>query len=40
MREKIGRIREVSREKIGRIYPKDEAMEYGYKVKAEAEKKQ
>ncbi len=33
LREKIGYMREIIRERIGRIRPKDEVTGYGYKVK-------
>jgi len=36
IRERIGYIREVSRDRIGRIYPKDEVPIYSYKSEAEA----
>ncbi|MEZ0290285.1 MAG: hypothetical protein ABWJ42_04270 [Sulfolobales archaeon] len=37
VKERIGYIREISRERIGRIYPRDEAGPRGYKTKAETE---
>ncbi len=32
MRERIGYLREIERERIGRIYPRGEVKPYGYKV--------
>ncbi|ADM27441.1 hypothetical protein Igag_0607 [Ignisphaera aggregans DSM 17230] len=37
LKERIGYIHEVSRDRIGRIYPKDEVSVYNYK--SEAKKK-
>jgi len=39
LKERIGYIREVSRDRIGRIYPKDEVSVYGYKSEVEAKER-
>lgn len=35
MRERIGYMRELVRQRIGRIYPRGEVAVYGYKVETE-----
>ena len=37
---RIGYLREVKRERIGRIYPKDGVKAHGYKVEVKINKKQ
>lgn len=37
MKERIGYIRELTKSRIGRIYPKGEVRSYGYKAKAKTE---
>ncbi len=39
MREKIGYIRELARCRIGRIYPKGEVREHGYKAEVKVKEK-
>lgn len=39
MKERIGYIRELVKARIGRIYPTDEVVVHGYKVKAKVKER-